>query len=251
VAELFLTDLCFEDTAEAECDSYVSLALKIKDLDGEPVIDALQTAASLRLSQSRKEEARKFILRAYNKMRTGCEALANLVGLEEKAKRAVELVEVDAANSLPSFEFRCQTAKLLLECAATEGGSAGDNGNNQKPPASELEQEQQQCNRAAIRVLGSLLAENDEIPEVYYLLGCAYMASETVEVARHYWTQALELLVKMQKDLEEDAEGIDMKDDDDEDEEELNIQLQSINCQMEEVRSKLEEIDEEKEAMEE
>jgi hypothetical protein len=69
----------------------------------------------------------------HQRIKEGSEALASLVGLDgnqddddddddddkkEAPQQALELQEVDAANSLPEFEFRCQTAKLLVECAA-------------------------------------------------------------------------------------------------------------------------------------
>ena len=240
MAELYLTDLCFEENAETECESYVSLALKINDTDGEPMVDALQTAASLRLSQKRTTEAIGFILRAYEKMKTGCEALAKLVGLDDsKSKRSAELVEVDAADSLPSFEFRCQTVKLLLECAAPSTEDDAD----QKPQASwkSIEQERIKCYNASIHVLGSLMAENDEVPEVWYLLGCAYLGSGNKELARHYWSSALEMLTNFQKELEKESEEGDMENDDEN--EELDMQIQSISCQMEDIRSKLEDIE--------
>lgn len=215
-------------------------ALKIVDSDGEPLVDALQTAASLRLSQSRKDDARKYILRAYDRMKNGCEALAKLVGLEENSKRTVELTEVDAVDSLPSFEFRSQTAKLLLECAAEEEKTDDNIENHQKQPPhlGKQQQERQFCKRAAIHVLGSLLAENDEVPECYYLLGCAFMAAANEELASYYWSRALELLTSVQKELEKAAEETDMDDDDDE----LEAQMQAIACQIEEISSKLEEI---------
>ena len=249
-----MTDLCYEENAETECESFVNLALKIVDEDGEAMIDALQTAANLRLSQKRNVEARQYILRAYNKIRTGCEALAKLVGLDDekkKSKRSVELEEVDAADSLPSLEFRCQTAKLLLECAVS--ASRNGDGDDDKPPpqaslkrpiSAEEEQEETKCYKSSIHVLGSILAENDEIPEVWYLLGCAYKGLNNTELAGHYWSQALEMLTNIQKELEKEAEETtDMNDDEDENDE-LEMQLQSISCQMEELKSKLEDLEE-------
>ena len=34
------------------------------------------------------------------------------------------------------------------------------------------------CCEAAVQVLGSLLAENDEVIEIWYLMGCAFQALE-------------------------------------------------------------------------
>jgi len=68
-------------------------------VDGEPLVDALQTMASLRLSQkTRQQEAVPFILRAYDKMKTGCEALATLVGLGDD--------DNDAAATIGSWQSR-------------------------------------------------------------------------------------------------------------------------------------------------
>lgn len=232
VAELYLTDLCFEENAEAECEAYVTKALQLTGPDGEPMVDALQTAANLRLSQRRKADARQLILRAYQKMQVGCEALSKLVGLEEsQSKRATELVEVDAVDGLPSVEFRSQTAKLLLECGADE-----------------VEREDiTKCHQAAIHVLGSLMAENDEVPEIWYLLGCAFQACKNAENAKYYWNKALEMLTNIQKQMEEESDNMEGDDED----EELDMQLQDIACQMEEVRSKLEDLEEEDVKMEE
>ena len=244
IAELYLTDLCFEENAESECDAYVCLALKINETDGEPMVDALQTASSFRLSQKRKAEATGFILRAYKKMSAGCEALAQLVGLDDgKAKRSAELAEVDAASNLPSFEFRCQTVKLLLECAAPD---AEEVNTDNMPAWKNAEQERIKCYKASVHVLGSLMAENDEVPEVWYLLGCTYMGSGNKELARHYFTNALEMLNNLQQEMEKVSEESDMQDD-----EEIDMQTQSMACQMEDIRSKLEELEGDETAMKE
>ena len=166
VAELYLTDLCFELNAEQECEQSLTLALELDQIikkqqeqkqqniatntatttsitktssTGSYVPDAVQAMANLRLCQNRPLEAIPYIVDAYDRMKVGCEALSNLVGLKQKQKGdenetqkaavgggegqeelAAELKgeALDAANSLPGFEFRCQTAKILLECAA-------------------------------------------------------------------------------------------------------------------------------------
>jgi tetratricopeptide (TPR) repeat protein len=53
VAELYLTDLCFEDNAEGFCEEAVNKALSLDATS----LDGLQTLASLRISQNRKKEA--------------------------------------------------------------------------------------------------------------------------------------------------------------------------------------------------
>jgi tetratricopeptide (TPR) repeat protein len=250
MAELYLTDLCYEDNAERECEAYVTLALSVKDdEDGESMIDALQTAASLKLSQQRTDEARTFILRAYQKISVGCEALSDLVGSlgnngENASKRSVELLEVDAAEGLPSFDFRLQTAKILLECSARNNS---EDKNGSPKGFSDKDSAQAKCNAASIHVLGSLLAENDEVPDVWYLLGCAYRGQGNCELATFYWSRALELLSIMLKDLEaqqEDGDDMQVEDgDDEEQEEEIAMQMQAISCKMEDIKSKLEDLE--------
>ncbi len=218
-AELYLTDLCFADDAEQQCETYLQQALQI---DSE-LPDALQTCASLRLSQRRPADAVDMILKAFESMKEGCQALATLVGLREdpaSEQRAVELVQVENVQNLPEYEFRCETAKILLECAS-------------------LDQKPEECLQAAIDVLGSLLAENDEVVEVWALIGDAFAALMNSELAKHYWDRALEMLVTVQKSLEEQQQlGIE----DDDEEEELNQELEEVTCQIETVKNKLEKL---------
>lgn len=244
LAELYLTDLCEEETAESDCEHYLEKALQLKDGDGEPLVDALQTMASLRLSQQERQlEAAPFILRAYEKQRVGSEALATLVGLQgdktmtgedddDKANeegQAQELVEVEAANNLPEFEFRCQTAKLLLECAGLLKESSTD------VSLSHSDQEDE-CIAAAISVLGSLLAQNDEVIEIWYLTGCAFAAKNPplIDTAKFYFERAKEMLTDIHKALKEESQYID-----DSERPDLEEQLEMNATQMSDVQSKL------------
>ena len=245
VAELYLTDLCYEDNAESECETNLQRALQIK-IDGEPIVDALQTMASLRLSQDaeRRKEAVSYILQTYETMKKGSEALASLVGVviandnDDMEKQvgegqAIELKEVDAATNLPEFEFRCQTAKLLLECSAllredTEGTS------NETSRQREVA-----CINGAISVLGSLLAQNDEVVEVWYLMGCAYaLAPEAASAARHYLERAKAMLLEIQKSLQQESEFSGGMDDDGE----IEMGLKDNAAQLLDVQTKLDEL---------
>jgi len=249
VAELYLTDLCEQDTAESDCEQYLEKALQLVDSDGEPLVDALQTMASLRLSQNgRQLEAVPFILRAYEKQRVGSEALATLVGLKVDEKefgagidetvkegdQAKELKEVEAANNLPEFEFRCQTAKLLLECAELlkERSNSMDDSSNNSDQSDE-------CIVAAISVLGSLLAQNDEVIEIWYLTGCAFAAKKPplADAARFYLERAKEMLTDIRKALKEEERFID-----DSERSDLEEQLEMNSTQMNDVQSKLNEL---------
>lgn len=235
VADLFLTDLCFEDIAEQECESYIQQALNLKDFDGHPFVDALQTAANLRLSQKRGKDAIEYILAAFEHLRLGCEALSALVGLREKQNpdEADELVDHDAVQNLPGFEFRCQTAKLLLECNEILKKIP----DNIQTEASRKTQ-QKCCLDAAIDVLGSLLAENDEVIEIWILIGEAFAAMDppNQEEAAHYWERAKIMLESTQQSLDEQvAEAVN-----EDQEQELQLQLDEVTCQLEDVAAKLE-----------
>ena len=246
IAELYLTDLCEEPDAESSCETAIESALEIDGVSsagfiaangnhdsqvGPPRPDALQTMANFRLSQSRVPEALEHILKAYDRMKVGCEAMSALVGLGndgsgkeevEMETKSRELVELDAASSLPEYNFRCQTAKIMLECASLLENGSHDTKN--------------QCAESAIQVLGSLLSENDEVIEVWYLLGCAFMACTppNLESANYYWETALTMLTKAKESLEESI-GDGANDDDGFSENEL----EAIECQIIEVKKKL------------
>ena len=222
VAELYMTDLCFDDNAEQECESHIAQALKLVDAQGKPVVDALQSIASLRLSQSRGIEAVDYILQAYEQMRVGCEALATLVGLRESSEpnTAAELLELDCVQNLPGFEFRCQTGKILLECVE------------------QLKQRQDEraspCCEAAVCVVGSLLAENDEVVEIWQLTGDVFASMEppVADAAIHHWERAVEMLRAVKKSL--DNEALEVEDDD-----EVQCQIDEVVCHLEELQSKI------------
>lgn len=213
VAELYLTDLCFEPNAEQNCESALKLALDLDDPQSSP--DALQAMANLRLSQNKGLEAVTYILEAYNRVKVGCEAMADLVGLgvdndmqceSEGTAAAKELKgeALDAANSLPGFEFRCQMGKILLECASIFEDTSSD-------AAKKIEQ-RKICIEAGIQVMGSLLAENDEVIEIWFLLGCAFSSADpkNIDASKHYFENALEMLSKVKKGLKREVpnEGI-------------------------------------------
>lgn len=211
VAELFLTDLCYEENAESECEEALKSALELDDPKSPP--DALQAMANLRLSQKRGDEALELMLNAYERVRVGCEATADLVGLSNKeaqemqddslgsTAKELQYEAFEAANSLPGFEFRCQMAKLLLECASVVDGVPGISDETKK-------ERKNSCIEAAIQVLGSLLSENDEVIETWFLLGCAFSSAvpSNSESARYYFENSLEMLNKVKKIMEQDCD---------------------------------------------
>lgn len=243
VAELYLTDLCFEANAEHECESSLKAALELDEPTSSP--DAVQAMANLRLSQNRGIEAVSYILEAYSRVKLGCEALADLVGLgidnemegeldtDDNAKSsAMELKgeALDAANALPGFEFRCQMAKLLLECAFIlqddDSSSSIDNDDHKERKT--------QCVESAIQVLGSLLAENDEVIEIWFLLGCAFSATDPKnnESSKYYFETALEMLEKLKKTLKCETQTAEIK-----------AEIADVNQKIKDVQEKLKCID--------
>jgi tetratricopeptide (TPR) repeat protein len=202
IAELYLTDLCYESDAEVKCEEAIQSALMYDDPQSSP--DALQALANLRLSQTdKRSEAYTFMLEAYQRMKTGCEALAQLVGLGKEEdtthgdEHAMELQEdkLEAVHALPPFEFRCQSVKILLECASILRQSQQN--------ASNLDT----CVEASIQILGSLLAENDEVPEIFYLLGAAFISGSNpnIDSARFYLDRALEMAEHIKQEMEKEA----------------------------------------------
>lgn len=223
-AELFLTDMCYEENAEQECETYIQKALQLTS-GGEPIFDALQTCASLRLSQCRALEATELILQAYQQIHVGCEALASLVGMKEcsNPEGATELTETTEVQNLPGYECRCQSAKILLECAYI----LKEKNDNRLS----------QCVLSAVNVVGSLMAENDEVVETWILAGDAFAAADPAEekLASYYWTRAVEMLETVEQSLQQQIS--ECKDHDEEDV--LNQELEEIKCQIEAVQGKL------------
>jgi hypothetical protein len=260
--ELFLTDLCFEEHAEQQCESYVQQALQLTDHsnNNEPTVDALQTVTSLRLSQRRGLEAVDFILRAYDQMKLGCQALSSIVGLREidqqlQGSGAVELLNLVEVQNLPGFEVRCQIAKLLLECANILKEQLEDVGDGKvsttvDPKLHQYRQQQDQCASSAVDVLGSLLAENDEVVEIWSLVGDAFdlkcnHATDNgddcnlrAKLSCQYWERAVEMLESVQESLT--AEQQQASDQNEEDE--IQQQLDEVVCQLEDIRTKLEKV---------
>lgn len=62
MVEIWMSDLCFEPDAEQNCDSLLEMALKTDPQNAE----ALQTLASVRISQSRPDEAKKHLEQAWS-----------------------------------------------------------------------------------------------------------------------------------------------------------------------------------------
>jgi tetratricopeptide (TPR) repeat protein len=95
IAELFMTDLCFEPDAEQECERALMIGLKE---DGNNNVQLLQTMANLRLCQKKDQEARTLM------------------------SKVVEQLLDNAPDNYnkPLYDFRMSTAKICIELGQIE-----------------------------------------------------------------------------------------------------------------------------------
>lgn len=90
VAEIYMTDLSWEEDAEARCEALITQAMAVED---ETSPEVLQTLASIRLSQQRVEDAQSALSRSLNAWK--------------------DLEPEDAA--VPDFASRISLSRLLME----------------------------------------------------------------------------------------------------------------------------------------
>lgn len=147
IAELYLTDLCFEDDAEGRCQVALDEAMRM-DVGGSP--EVTQALANLRLSQENGEEAADLMLETVRRL-NACQQEDYEEDIEDEGEKGRE---GERGLPLPNLMFRVQTAKLLLECQTFKTGK--------------------KCAKRAIKILEACKCEDDENMEVWYLLGVAY-----------------------------------------------------------------------------
>ncbi|KAJ8411664.1 hypothetical protein AAFF_G00164720 [Aldrovandia affinis] len=174
VAEIFFTDLCMDEGAEDKCKEAIEKALQY-DPDNP---EAMQLMASYLFSTNSVQEGREFLMRSVA-LWLPCqrsEAEPSPSGEEEGLGD-----EEQQQSLIPSYESRITTAKLLVEAEEYE---------------------------TATEVLEGLLEEDDEVVQVWYLLGWAcYLQAEKTEEpdtfkdsARTYLTKAKKMFVKLKCD---------------------------------------------------
>lgn len=118
IVEVYMSDLCFETDAETQCDSAIAAALNACPTS----ISAYQTLANIRLCQNNKKEAGRAM------------------------KKVVQLLSRCTDETMPSYELRAGSVKLLIE----------------------LKQPQ-----VALQLGTRLLGEDDENAEVWFISGIA------------------------------------------------------------------------------
>jgi len=182
IAELYMTDLCYELNAEESCETAIMNALL---LDSEN-LEALQTLASLRISQSRSVDAAAIL------SPLAARILIAVRRYQARSLRddliAIEEYSCDNSAAVPSPEFCIAFTKLLLEVC---------------------EQNIEFAEQAQV-ILEHLLALDDEQPEAWYLLGMAHLSKHRVDqdAAEEVFGQCLALLEQLGKESGGDSEAL-------------------------------------------
>lgn len=135
-----------------ECEALLIEARQLWSSSPEP----LQAMCSLRILQCREEEALELLKTSLGLWHRTSAADEEAAEEEEEGKGPFALPCTGHEN-LPSYEFRFETAKLLLELDETTS--------------------------VATEVLVELLEENDSVPDVWLLLAVAYRAGGELECA--------------------------------------------------------------------
>jgi predicted Zn-dependent protease len=164
MAEIYLTDACFEENAENECEGLLKEALKIDPNNYE----TLQVYASFKISQQKPDEALIVLEQSYQQWKHIAEKLQNVDDEHINSEIAIADSDSNPDELLPSIEFRIETAKLFLELGKNE---------------------------TAADILEYITTEQDFIPEIWWLLGLAYSKFD-VEGALEALTTCQQLLEK-------------------------------------------------------
>mmetsp|Transcript_32842 Transcript_32842/g.40352 ORF Transcript_32842/g.40352 Transcript_32842/m.40352 type:complete len:252 (+) Transcript_32842:747-1502(+) len=162
LAEMYLTDLCFENEAEKSCEMYLKQALDLNPEDPQ----ALQAFASFCISKNKPDDARIHILKA-------------LKGIEESMRTHNDLsAEENFVFELLPFEFRVCTARILIELKEYT---------------------------KAISLLDQLVEEDDEVVEVWILLGHCHISENDGEAAGECLSRGKEMVTEF---LKADADNL-------------------------------------------
>ncbi|XP_059828235.1 uncharacterized protein si:dkey-12j5.1 isoform X1 [Hypanus sabinus] len=170
LAEIFLTDLCSEEDASTKCQEALGNALAYDPENPE----ALQLMASYLFSTEQQQEGKTYLMKS----------LKQWLPSFQRAESAIphDSNDLDPLQNLfPPYESRITAAKLLIEVEEYE---------------------------TATEVLEGLLDEDDEVVQVWYLLGwVCYLQSEKPnedvsfkDSARTYLTKTKKLYMKVKCD---------------------------------------------------
>lgn len=175
IAEIFFTDLCMDDGAAEKCKEAIDKALQYDPENPE----ALQLMASYLFSIEKTQEGKEFLMRSVAAWLPSMQKKTDQTPCEKQGDGAQDGDSLE--NVFPPYESRITTTKLLIEAEEYE---------------------------LATEILESLLEEDDEVVQVWYLLGwVCYLQVEKPEEteafkdsARTYLTKAKKLYVKVKCD---------------------------------------------------
>lgn len=156
LAELYLTDLCFELDAERSCQTALDQSMQYNMTNSHEPIQGL---ASLRLSQGLHEEASQLMHVAFER-----------------------ILDAQKSESPIETEVRLAAVRLLLECA---------------PHAPS-------CAENAVELLSTLMQEDDENIEVWFLMGVALFQQAPPDLlsAKRYLLTASQMLDSVKQSMQ-------------------------------------------------
>ncbi|KAL5017057.1 hypothetical protein ScPMuIL_006646 [Solemya velum] len=207
IAELYMTDCCFDEEAEAKCKGHVEKAIAIDTQNPE----AYQLMASFLLTKEDKEGAREMIDKSVSLWLPKAKELDGNRDQnrdEDQDPNKGEDEDFDPVETIPlDYDTRLTTAKLLIEVENYE---------------------------TCVDILEGLLDENDEDPQVYYLMGWSnFLQGQGFQGnARFYLKKAQKIYTKVKYEdpdllkhveqllLELGTDDENVEDDEDEEEEE-------------------------------
>ena len=137
-AEVYMTDLSFEDDCEEKCEALVQEAIKVAPKSSA----VLQTLANVRISQQRIEEAREILERSISAWES--DLVKSALSLTDEDVEALEDGAGPNISNIPEFATRISLCRLLMEV--------------------------DMCQRA-LTVLERLVQEDDSSVEAWYLGG--------------------------------------------------------------------------------
>ena len=187
---MYLTDLCFDDLAESNCELNLQKSLEI---DSENNFDALQTFVSFRISQQNILEAAERIENIYLQTKPLREIINNRTIMDDlnnpdnhnndigelsnkyyKKKKLLKFYK-----DIPEDSFFISTVKLLIECASVRPGLVD----------------------CAVELLEHLFGHDDADLQLWFLMGVclAQTTPPDKEAALFHFTRATELLNKQKQ----------------------------------------------------
>lgn len=177
LAELLLGTAEDVSTVAAECQQVLATAGHLQPDSPQP----LQVLASLKVELQKPDEALQHLR---DSMQKWFPALQRMLADPDESEAdesnpdesALDEDEQDLDAQLPSFEFRFETAKLLIELDETT--------------------------EAAVQILDSLIEEDDSVPNVWYMLAMCLLGGGQTEAAAEALQHGRKLL-KKQADAEE------------------------------------------------